>query len=100
MVSDLLKGLKSINLLPHKSDPATYKGTVEGAQEDVHLHTHVDDEYCFGPPGTPQQSVKEILTVFLGRDLGPVKYTLGIEGERDATSSIIAINQQKLVRDT
>jgi hypothetical protein len=84
------KGFKSINLIPYRSDPATYKGTVEGAQEEVHIHTHADDGNCFGPPGTPQQAVKEIFKVFPGCDLGPVKYTLGIEVERDATS-IIAI---------
>jgi hypothetical protein len=94
------KGLQSINLLPYKTDPATYKGTVEGAQEEVHLHTRVDDGNCFCPPGTPQQAVQEILKVFPGRDLGPVNYTLGIEVEWDATSNIIAINQQKLIRDT
>jgi hypothetical protein len=94
------KGLKSINLLPYKTDPATYKGTVEGTQEEVHLHTHVDDGNCFGLPGTPQKAVQAILKVFPGRDLGSVNYTLGIEVERDATSNIIAINQQKLIRDT
>jgi hypothetical protein len=65
----------------------------------VHLHTHVDDGNCIGPPGPPQQAVKEILKVFPSCDLGLVKKSLDIEVERDATSSIIAINQQKLIRD-
>jgi hypothetical protein len=32
--------------------------------------------------------------------LGPVKCTLGIEDESDATSTTVEKNQQKLIRDT
>jgi hypothetical protein len=84
------QGLSTIGFAKMSSDLAIYMRG-EG-EEKTYIFTHVDDGLCFGPRGTARATAQSVLKVFPERDLGEVRFALGLFIERDWAARTVSIS--------
>lgn len=95
----LSSALKEMGLSQNKVDPCIYYKIVDN-NDMVFLATYVDDIILFTNNVQSKNYIKEELQKqFKIKDLGDIKYCIGIHVERDRKKGIIYLDQRKYIKE-